>query len=541
VDRLEVGEGGLAYVVDRYGQLIASGDVTRVLRGENVSQLNEVGEFISNPALIDETGANVSTGIDGVNVVATYVPLGTPDWAVVVELPVAEAYRGVVQSAVISVGVVLAMATLAGMLGVYLARRLSVPLRTLTETAGRVAEGEMELKATLAGPAEVVDLASAFNSMTAQLRDLIGSLEDRVAVRTRELERRSTFLEASAEVAGAATSILDVDQLVQQVVELIRQRFDLYYVGLFLVDDAGEWVVLRAGTGEAGRVMLARSHQIKVGEGMIGWCVANAQARIALDVGEDTVRLATSDLPETRSEAALPLRARGHIIGALTVQSHLPAAFDQETIAVFQTMADQVAVALENARLFAESREAVEATRRAYGELSHDAWRNLLQAQPDIGYRSGDQGVVRVEGAWQPSMQQALLEGTIVRGGGDEKAALAVPIKVRGKVIGVLGTHKLAETGDWTEEELLLLQTLTDQLSEALEGARLYRDTQRRAARERLIGNVATRIREVLDMETMLKTAVDTIRTQLDLPEVAVHLATPSDGAPSDGGAESRE
>ena len=137
VDQLKVGEGGQAYVVDRYGNLIAFGDVARVLRGENVSQLNEVSEFISNPGPVDETGASISSGIDGTNVVATYAPLGTPDWAVVVELPVAEAYREVIQNAVISASVVLVMATLAGLLGVLMARRLSVPLRTLTETLQR--------------------------------------------------------------------------------------------------------------------------------------------------------------------------------------------------------------------------------------------------------------------------------------------------------------------------------------------------------------------------------------------------------------------
>jgi nitrate/nitrite-specific signal transduction histidine kinase len=158
----------------------------------------------------------------------------------------------VIQSTVVSAGVTLAIATLAGLLGVYMARRLSVPLRNLTETAGRIAQGEMSLQAAIAGPAEVVNLAQAFNSMTAQLRGLIGSLEERVTARTRELERRSNYLEASAEVASAASSILDVEQLIRQVVELIRQRFNLYYVGLFLIDEIGEWAVLRARTGDVG-------------------------------------------------------------------------------------------------------------------------------------------------------------------------------------------------------------------------------------------------------------------------------------------------
>lgn len=538
VDRLEVGEGGLTYVVDRYGNLIAFGDVTRVLRGENVSELKEVSEFMSSSALVDQTGATVSTGINGTNVVATYVPLGTPDWAVVVELPVTEAYREVIQSAVVSAGVVSVMATLAGLLGVYMARRLSVPLRTLTETASRVAEGEMELQATLVGPAEVVDLARAFNSMTAQLRELIGSLEERVATRTLELERRSTYLEASAEVASAVSSILDERQLSRQVVGLIRQRFSLYYVGLFLVDEIGEWAELQAGTGEAGRVMLARGHRIKIGEGMIGWCVANAQPRMALDVGEDAVHLATSELPETRSEAALPLRVRGRVIGALSVQSSLPAAFDEETVAVLQTMADQVAIALENAHLLAESRAALEAAGRAYGELSREAWANLLRARPDVGYRSGEGGrIARVEGAWRSEMEQALQTEAVARGDGDdEKAALAMPIRVRGQVIGVLGTSKLAGEGGWTDEELALLEVLTDQLGEALESARLYRDTQRRAAHEQLMGYIVDRMRRTVDVEALMQVTLQEMAVALEASSAFVQLGIGTRAARDTGG-----
>ncbi len=545
MDQLEVGEDGLAYVVDRYGNLIAFEDVARVLRGENVDRLSEVDEFVRNPALVDETGANISTGINGTRVVATYVPLGTPDWAVVIELPVAEAYREVIQSAMISVGVVLVMATLTGLLGVYLARRLSVPLRNLTETASRVAEGEMELQVAMAGPAEVVDLAKAFNSMTAQLRELIGGLEERVAARTLELEQRSTYLEASAEVARAASSILDVEQLIQQVVESIRQRFSLYYVGLFLVDEIGEWAVLQAGTGGAGRVMLARGHRIRIGEGMIGWCIANAQSRIALDIGEDAVRLATEELPETRSEVALPLRVRGRVIGALTIQSSLPAAFDEEAVSVFQTMADQVAIALENARLLAESRAALEAAGRAYGELSREAWASLLQTRGDMGYRSGERGIVRAGGAWRPEMEQALQKETVVQSSNDDgKTAIAVPIKVRGQVIGVLSTSRPTETGEWTDEELALLEALTDQLGEALESARLYRDTQRRAAHEQLLSHIVDRMRRTVDMDALMQTTIREMASALRVSSAFVQLgigtgAVRDEG--EDGGTNTRE
>ncbi|MCZ7547256.1 MAG: GAF domain-containing protein [Anaerolineae bacterium] len=179
------------------------------------------------------------------------------------------------------------------------------------------------------------------------------------------LERRSLQLQAGAEVSEVANALLDLEALQQRVVDLIRERFDLYYVGFFLVDqngqpdgEPGQWAVLRAGTGEAGRAMLARHHKLEVGgESMIGWCVANAKARVALDIGDEAVRFENPLLPETRSEMALPLIARARVIGALTIQSTAPAAFSDEDIAALQTMANQIAVAIENARLFEVARQ----------------------------------------------------------------------------------------------------------------------------------------------------------------------------------------
>ncbi len=537
VDRLEVGETGLAYVVDRYGRLIAFGDVSRVLRGENVKHLREVGEFVGSAALVDETGASISSGINGTTVVGTYVPLGTPDWAVVTELPVTEAYRAVIESVVLSAGVMVVMATVAGLLGVIVARRLAAPLLTLTETAGRVAGGEMELQAVMEGPTEVVGLAKAFNSMTAQLRELIGGLEERVADRTRNME-------ASAQVARAATSILEIDQLIREVVELIRERFDLYYVGLFLAEEAGEWAVLRAGTGEAGRAMLARGHRIRVSEGMVGWSIAHAQARVSEEVGADAVRLATAELPDTRSEAALALRSRGQVLGALTVQSDRPGVFDEQTIAVLQTMADQVAVAIDNARLFAESQEALEAERRAYGELSEQAWRELLRTRTEWGYRYANRLVTPVEGDWPPEMRQAERTGHGVQapagaetGDGAGGPTLAIPLRVRGQVIGALRFCKEDASEAWTAEEISLLETLIDRLAQALEGARLYRDTQSRAARERLLGEISDRMQRAPDVERLMQTAVQDVAAALGVSGVFVQLSgSPELADGEDGG-----
>jgi PAS domain S-box-containing protein len=192
-----------------------------------------------------------------------------------------------------------------------------------------------------------------------------------------DLVQRSNQLQTAAEVSHAATGILDTEELTQQVVDLVQARFGLYYVGLFLVDRAGEWTdepgtwaVLRAGSGVAGQQMLSVGHRLEIGgESMIGWCVANQQARIALDVGEEAVRFDNPYLPETRSEMALPLIARGQAVGAMTVQSEEQAAFSDEDIAVLQTMADQVANAIENARLLEETQHSAD-RERLVGEIT---------------------------------------------------------------------------------------------------------------------------------------------------------------------------
>ena len=189
------------------------------------------------------------------------------------------------------------------------------------------------------------------------------------------LERRSAQLQTALEVSSAVSSILDPGKLIQRVVNLVRERFDLYYAGLFLVDQTGEWTgepgrwaVLRAGTGEAGQKMLEQGHKLEAGGiSMIGWCVANKRARIALDVGEEAVRFENPLLPETRSELALPLISRGQVLGAMTIQSTQEAAFSKKDIAVLQGVADQIAIAIENARAYELEREAARQLREAEG------------------------------------------------------------------------------------------------------------------------------------------------------------------------------
>ena len=332
----------------------------------------------------------------------------------------------------------------------------------------------------------------------------------------KELERRATYLRAITSVAREAASVLDLDELLSRVVKLISDRFGYYHTGIFLLDAARENAVLRAASSEGGQRMLARHHQLAVGgESIIGYVTATGKPRIALDVGADEVFFNNPDLPETRSEMALPLRARGEIIGALDVQSTEAGAFTEEDVKMLAVLADQLAVAIDNARLFQQAQENLDAMQRAYGELRRDAWSELLQTSSELlGYRSDAQGVAPTD-SWSPVMAQAIQTGeVVVEQAGDDSAdriPLAVPIKIAGSVIGVIDTYKPASQGEWQQEEIALLESLANQLSGALESARFYQDVQKRALLEQATREVTERLRQAVDVDTLMQVTVQEI------------------------------
>jgi PAS domain S-box-containing protein len=194
-----------------------------------------------------------------------------------------------------------------------------------------------------------------------QIRRHTDELEQQVAARTAQLARRTTQLQVAAEVARDATTARDLDELLNRSVNLVRDRFGFYHAGIFLTDERGEYAVLRAATGDAGRQMLEHEHKLKVGEvGIVGHVCASGEPRIALDTGADAVYFDNPFLPDTRSEMALPMRASGNVIGALDVQSTKESAFDQDDVEILQVMADQLAMAIERTRLFKRAQATLE-------------------------------------------------------------------------------------------------------------------------------------------------------------------------------------
>ncbi len=367
-----------------------------------------------------------------------------------------------------------------------------------------------------------------------ELDNIREGLEQTVARRTETLERRTRFLEASSIITQETTSILDPQLLLEKVVSLISTHFSFYHVGIFLVDKDSEWAVLRAASSLGGRQMIARDHKLRVGrQGIVGYVTGIGQARISQSIELDRIHTLTQELPDTRAEMALPLKARGEIIGALDIQSTEEHTFNEIMINVLQSLANQIALAISNAQLYQQSQQSIEDARRAYGEYNQQAW---IEAQrrgslPSYLYTAdGTASPTRIN--TKPLYPKK------------ESGTIEVPIRVRGQMIGKVDIIKKGDTQEWSLEEKDLLEVLTDQLGIALDSARLFEETQQRAATERMVSEISTEIRETLTLDTVLKTAAKKVREAMGLPELTIRLAQQTDAPqtpkPSNGSNDDR-
>lgn len=415
-----------------------------------------------------------------------------------------------------------------GILWVFTSRVVTSSLRKLLDVAQRWREGDFTARVDLNTRDEFQLLGETYNQLSTELNQSLKGLEKTIAERTLTLQRRARQMQAAAEVGRAAVTIRDLDILLPEATRLISARFDVYHVGIFLLDDAGEYAILRAANSQGGKLLLHEEHKLKIGaQGIVGYVARKGEPRISLDVGADLIHYKNPHLPETQSEMALPLSVGGKILGVLDVQSTRSSAFSPEDASILQIMADQIAIAIDNAHLLAESRQALEASRRAYGELSRDLWSKFLRARPNLSYiaTKGSNKIIKSQKTWYPELSVAEQSGQIIRA---DSKSIAIPIKLRSHVIGVFRLQKSNDAGEWTDEEIELIRSISDQVSIALESARLYDDSQRRAERERLAGEITAKVRSYNNPQEILKSAVQELRKALNASQAQVIIAESS-------------
>jgi len=360
-----------------------------------------------------------------------------------------------------------------------------------------------------------------------ELSDLRVELEQRVEERTLELKKRASQLEAVSSVARTIALMQDLDTLLPAITQLISQQFGFYHVGIFLVDDQQRNAILRASNSEGGQRMLNRQHSLPVNlQSIVGYSISRAEPRIALDVGVDSVYFNNPDLPETRSEMALPLRMAGRVIGSLDVQSRETDAFSQEDIDVLTTLADQVAIAIENARLFSESNKALEESKAMFEKYTQQEWSNFARQAKQSGFVFDGKQIHPLGNLEKRASVKAVAQtGSLSLE--KESASIAIPVKLRGQTIGVLDVRSKRGPRQWKQDEITMLEAAAERAALALETARLVESAQRRAARERAIGDISAKIGAFSNLESVLQTAVEELGRKIGgATEVSLEIST---------------
>jgi len=358
-----------------------------------------------------------------------------------------------------------------------------------------------------------------------ELENAQGTLEQRVKDRTLALEKRAAQFQIIAGTARTIAAIQGLDSLLPEITKLVSEQFNYYHTGIFLLNEPREYAVLRAANSEGGGKMLARQHSLRVdNNSIVGYTALLGEPRVALDVGVDSVYFNNPDLPDTRSEMALPLRIGGRVIGVLDVQSTQTNAFVEEDINVLTILADQVAIAIENARLFSDANAALSDSQATFEKYIKQEWSNFGQQARHTGFLYDGKQVVPMNG--QPKREQAkrlAQTGSLTL---DKSSSnIAVPIKLRGQTIGVLDVRPKKGHRQWTQDELALLEAAAERAALALENARLVESAQRRAARERAIGEISSKIGAVSERDMILQAAVEELGRKIGNTEIVIELA----------------
>ncbi|MGC8856049.1 MAG: GAF domain-containing protein [Anaerolineae bacterium] len=396
-----------------------------------------------------------------------------------------------------------------------LARSISTPIDHLRTLMFNIEQGQLNQRAEIIATDEIGHLGIAFNTMMSQLEALQVSTEKIISERTHALERRTAQLHAIASLSRKATEIRDLPSLLNNVVHLITEQFGFYHTGIFLIDENRRFAVLQAASSEGGRKMLEAGHRLQLGvQGIVGYVAAQGRPRIALDVEADSVFFNNPYLPFTRSEMALPLIAREQIIGVLDIQSDQPQAFSPDDIEILQTLADQLAIAIENARLFGES-QAIIAQLEALTMLqTRQAWEKFI-ARRRLAYQYTPLGVTPLSTEKPTSLP------------GKTGKTLEIPLQLRGQIIGTITLSRSESAPNWTNRDRELASEIANQIALAVDNSRLLEEIQRSAARDHLVANISSRIRETLDLETVLQTAVVEFQKAFGLKEAEIRLEPP--------------
>lgn len=372
----------------------------------------------------------------------------------------------------------------------YATRSISDPLRELIETFQKIEQGNLSQRVPVTGTDELATVATHFNRMISRLDTLQTTLEQQVMERTRQLT-------ATNEVGRVASSILDPDELLAKIINLFTEQFNYYFAAFYLLDPSEKWAELKEATGQAGQVLKQNKHRLEVtGKSMVAGCIRDRSPRIAQNAPEEKQRFENPLLPYTRSEIALPLIIGDRVLGALNVQSTKPSDFGAEVIDTMQNMAGQVAIALENARLFQEAQQSIRELRTIQQQYLLEGWGGFSAQKEDLEYTIGDVSEVDTQ-------------------------SLQIPINLRDQILGQI---TLEGKDGWSQDQQSLVDAVATQAAIALENARLVAESRQVALRERALAEINSRIWASATIDNVLQTVVKELGRRLDTSSASIEL-----------------
>jgi GAF domain-containing protein/HAMP domain-containing protein len=541
---------GYPFVIDRTGRAIALPEQGyRDLLGRD-PEPGEVGADVSTSTtgfasvlvrMASGTSGFESLEVAGRDLFVAYTPLESTEWSLgsVVEasqvLAPAQALEAEVATATQTLLFSRLLPAIVGLLaafivlGLLFTDRFVRPIHSITDAAVRLGAGQRDVQVPVTSQDEIGLLADSFNRMASQIQDLVASLEQRVAERTQELQRQAVQLQTTGEIARLATGTTDTATLMTRAVDLIRERFEFYHASIFLMDETGTWAVVEASTGEAGRQLLARRHRLAVGSAsIIGWVTQNRLPRVAHDVTQDPFHFPNPLLPETRSEAAIPILAGSLLLGVLDVQSQSAFAFQDADVRALEAIAAELASTLEGARILTETRDRLTEMQTTTQARWRDSWSHVLASGAPSVYRLGPGGGDGADAAAEAaaSEQATATRGTVLAGGGH---LAATPVQVRGEVLATITARKDRSGPAWSDDDVAILEAVASQAGLALESARQYAEERRRVVELEVVNRVGQAVTQLSNPDTLYRVIHNQVNQVVGNTDFLIGLYEPQD------------
>lgn len=334
-------------------------------------------------------------------------------------------------------------------------------------------------------------------------------LEERIQERTEELETKTAQLRSSTTVARIVAEIQNIGELMETVTNLTSEQFGYYHVGLYLLDDGKRNAFLQAASSATGKQLIGQGFRIEPDRrNALHLVIEQKRVYIASDIG-DASFIREANFPLTRSRMMLPLAVRGEVIGVLDMHSEQPQAFSAQDAEVMQTLADLIAISIDNVRLINETKILISQLELNTSLQTRQTWSNLTSGRSNA-YQYTPAGVRPIF----PANKK------------DEENGLRVPLILHGQRIGTIKLLRKGSMSTWSEREQNLIEKIADQVALALENSRLVEEAQRAAQRDKMIANVSSRVRETLDIESVVRTAATELRRVFDLKEAEITIGT---------------